>query len=491
MSPRAAGSIHHLQSKEFSTLYPPALSNVELRGALAKGTNLVNNRRNAAVAALDNWQDLRDRAEVVKTDVLSNLADHLENFERVASEHGTHVHWASSAEEANAIVTKIARDSGARLAVKSKSMVSEEIGLNDALQRAEVTPVETDLGEWIVQIAQETPSHIVAPALHKSREEIHRLLTRVLGRTIPEDAEGMTEVARLELRRAFADAGIGISGANFLIAETGSLLILENEGNIRMTTSLPRVHVAVTGIEKLLPRLADLDVFLRIIGRSGTGQAITSYQSLITGPKRSATDDGPEELHIVLLDNGRSELLSKEVTAQTLGCIRCGACLNICPVYRQIGGHAYGSVYPGPIGAILTPQLAGTHNASQLPFASSLCSACRDVCPIKIDIPAVLLHLREEIVEGPSGHRDQTTDEKVRRERTGFRFWAWAMAAPWRYRMVGRSARALSWIGMHVPSLMKLSGPVAGWMHGRELPRPPQRSFRAEYLRRQRKGGAS
>jgi L-lactate dehydrogenase complex protein LldF len=446
----------------------------------------VSNRRNSAVAVVENWQDLRDRAQAVKADVLTNLADHLESFERMATAQGTQVHWASSADQANAIITGIAKTSNARLAVKSKSMVSEEIGLNDALLQADVKPVETDLGEWIVQIANETPSHIVAPALHKSRQEIRQLFARVLKRTMPEDAEGLTEIARVELRRSFADADIGISGANFLIAETGSLLILENEGNIRMTTSLPRVHIALVGIEKLLPRLADLDVFLRMIGRSGTGQAMTSYQNLITGPKRSAQDDGPEELHVVLLDNGRSNLLKEEITAQTLGCIRCGACLNICPVYRQIGGHAYGSVYPGPIGAILTPQLVGSHIASQLPFASSLCSACRDVCPIKIDIPAVLLHLRQNIVEGPTSSRDSTTDQKVRKERTGFRLWAWAMRSPARYRMAGRIARAISWLSIRLPGLTGWLGPLSGWSNGRELPHPPKRSFRAEFARRER-----
>lgn len=486
MNSNPAGTIHHLQSERFSSLYPSALENVELRGALARATSLVSNRRNSAVAALDNWQELRNRAQAVKADVVSNLADHLENFERMAIEHGTHVHWASSAEEAHGIITDIARSCDAGLAVKSKSMVSEEIGLNDALEQAGVTPVETDLGEWIVQIANESPSHIVAPALHKTREEIRQLFKRVLKRPMPEDAEGLTEIARLELRRAFAHADMGISGANFLIAETGSLLILENEGNIRMTTTLPRVHVALVGIEKVLPRLSDLDVFLRMIGRSGTGQALTCYQNLITGPKRSTEDDGPDELHVVLLDNGRSKLLDDEVTAQTLGCIRCGACLNICPVYRQIGGHAYGSVYPGPIGAILTPQLAGTKNASQLPFASSLCSACRDVCPIKIDIPAVLLHLREKIVEGPQHERDSTTDQKIRSQRTGFRLWAWMMRSPARYRMAGRCARALAWIGIHVPGITRFLGPVAGWTQGRELPQPPKRSFRAELARRER-----
>ena len=240
------------------------------------------------------------------------------------------------------------------------------------------------------------------------------------------------------------------------------------------------------GIEKVIPTYADLQLFLRLLPRAGTGQQLTSYQSLITGPRRSPDDDGPEEVHVVLLDNGRSSLLKEEVTAQTLGCIRCGACLNICPVYRQIGGHAYGSVYPGPIGAILSPQLAGTAATSQLPFASSLCSACRDVCPVKIDIPEVLIHLRGKIVEQPSSGRDATTDRKVRTEKPGFRGWAWAMRSPWRYRMAGRMARAIAWLATKAPGWSKHLGPLQGWTHGRRVPPPPERSFRSQWKSRER-----
>ena len=484
MTQHAPGKIHHLHASEFRSLHADALENVELRGALARGTGLVRNKRNLAVDAIPDFESLRDRAEALKTEILRDLAEHLETFERNATQCGTQVHWATDAEEACAIITDIADRKQAKLAIKSKSMVSEEIGLNDALESSGVTPLESDLGEWIVQIAEETPSHIVAPALHKSREEIRQLFARVLGRPMPEDAEGLTEVARLELRRPFADADIGISGANFLVAETGSALILENEGNIRMTTSLPKVHIALVGIEKIIPRLEDLDVFLRLIGRSGTGQALTVYQTLVTGPRRTPEDDGPEEVHVVLLDNGRSELLKEKITAQTLGCIRCGACLNICPVYRQIGGHAYGSVYPGPIGSILTPQIAGAHFASQLPFASSLCGACRDVCPVKIDIPEVLLHLRGKIVEDPDTGRDASTNHKVRSEQGGFRAWAWAMRKPWRYRMAGRIARAIAWIGSSAPSTTKWLGPLGDWCQGRTPPLPPRKTFREQWRER-------
>jgi L-lactate dehydrogenase complex protein LldF len=478
----SSGTIHHLKATAFSSLYPPELANVELRGALATATHLVNSRRDVSAGQLDTWEAMRTRAQSVKADVRQNLAAYLEQFESKATQAGAIVHWARDAHEACSIITSLC--AGATLAVKSKSMVSEEVGLNDALEAAGVRAVETDLGEWIVQIAGETPSHIVAPAIHRSRQDIRQLFEDVLGRPMPEDATGLTAVARAELRAAFASADVGISGANFLVAQTGSLLILENEGNIRMTTTMPRMHIALVGIEKLVPRLADLDVFLRLLVRSGTGQAMTSYQNLITGPKRHARDDGPDSLHIVLLDNGRTGLLSDDIASQTLGCIRCGACLNICPVYRQIGGHAYGSVYPGPIGAILTPQLAGLSQASQLPYASSLCGACRDVCPVKIDIPQVLLHLRQQIVDAGRAGQDRTTRHKLRRDRVAFALWSWAMRSPLRYRMAGQLAGAMMVVARRLPWLGRRMGPLGGWMSGRDLPGRPRRSFRSQMARR-------
>lgn len=479
MTHGGTGSIHNLSATEFHNHVQDALANVELRGALARGTSTVQNRRDAAAASVPEWEDLRTRAAALKAHTLQSLAENLELFEANAIARGAVVHWANTAEEARTIITSLANDAGGGVALKSKSMTSEEIGLNEALIESGITPIETDLGEWIVQLAGEAPSHIVAPALHKSREAIHRLFEEVFDRELPEDAEGLTEFARLELRRSFATANVGISGANFLIAETGSLLILENEGNIRMTTSMPRIHIAIVGIEKIIPRVEDLDVFLRLIGRSGTGQAITVYQSLITGTKRQPEDDGPEALHIVLLDNGRSELLRNETTAQTLACIRCGACLNTCPVYRQIGGHAYGSVYPGPIGAILTPLLVGHASARELPFASTLCGACRDVCPVKIDIPQVLLHLREEIVEHAA---DTPTSIEKRR---AFKWWAWAMTSPRRYAFVGFVARC----GAHLASRFRAVqsiGPLRGWTVGRHVPPSPPKSLRRLMRERER-----
>lgn len=478
-------TIHHVRSTNFSSDAEKAMANVELRGALARFQNHVNSRRTNAIDQIDDWEGLREQARVIKAWTLERLDEQLELFERNAIANGIQVHWAGTAAAACDIVRTISEEASARMIVKSKSMVTEEIGLNDVLEKAGIEVLETDLGEWIVQIAGEPPSHIVAPAIHHSRMSIHRLFERVLQRSLPDDAESMTLIAREVLREGFLRADVGITGVNYLIAETGSFLVLENEGNQRLTTSLPRVHIAVAGIEKVVPRLADLDVFLRMIGRCGTGQVVTTYQNLFSGPKRKPDEDGPEQMHMVLVDNGRSELLASPVRRQTLQCIRCGACLNICPVYRQIGGHAYGSVYPGPIGAIFTPQVAGLHQASQLPFASSLCSACRDVCPVKIDIPEVLLDLRSEIVAARSENRDPTTNAKVRRESPAFKRWSWAMASPGRYAMAGALLRLAARITSHTTLFDRFVPPLAAWRSARTIPRPEGGTFRARWHARE------
>jgi L-lactate dehydrogenase complex protein LldF len=317
--------------------------------------------------------------------------------------------------------------------------------------------VETDLGEYIIQLADEPPSHIIAPAIHKTRGQIAELFTAELGMAPTDDIMQLTGTARTTLRDRFATADLGISGVNFAIAETGTIVIVENEGNIRLTTSLPRVHIAVMGIEKVIPRFADLDVFLKLLPRSGTGQRLTTYQSFMTGTKQRATDEGPEELHIVLLDNGRSRMLAHPITRQSLACIRCGACLNACPVYQQIGGHAYGSVYPGPIGAVITPQLIGIEKTSQLPYASSLCGACRDVCPVKIDIPQLLLHLRAEIAPRKGSAA----------ERLAFKLWAKVMTRPALYKMSSVAGR-----------VMQRFFPISrAWTNGRDLRPIESKSF--------------
>ena len=440
-----------------------ALADGQLRGALRQATTLFGERRRAALSTVPDWEGARDRARAIKDETLEHLDRYLEQFAANAERAGARVHWARDAAEACDLIGAIAERRGARTVVKSKSMATEEIHLNAALARRHIEPVETDLGEYIVQLAGETPSHIVVPAIHKTKAQIAALFADKLGIAPSDDVATLTAAARAALRGRFAEADLGISGVNFAVAETGTILILENEGNARLTTSLPRTHVALMGIEKVIPRFADLDVFLQLLPRSGTGQVLTAYQSLLTGTKRRPQDEGPEELHIVVLDNGRSRMLAAAVTRQSLACIRCGACLNACPVYRQIGGHAYGSVYPGPIGAVLSPQLFGLARSAALPYASSLCGACRDVCPVKIDIPALLLHLRAEVV-------DRRVGKGRLRERLAFSIYAALMARP----------RLFEWV-MRVARRLGIMPPLSAWTKWRDLrPLAPQ-SFREQW----------
>lgn len=449
--------MNHLSSETFDQNAKAALADSHLRGALKNATSLFGERRKAAAAGLPNWEDLRSEARGIKDEVLSHLDRYLEEFVRNAESRGAKVHWARDAAEANSIICGLATECKAQTIVKSKSMTTEETHLNAALEAAGMQVVETDLGEYIIQLADEPPSHIIAPAIHKTRGQIAELFNAELGMPLTDDVARLTSTARATLRDRFAAADAGISGVNFAIAETGTIVIVENEGNIRLTTSLPRVHIAVMGIEKVLPRFADLDVFLKLLPRSGTGQRLTTYQSFITGTKRQPGDEGPEALHIVLLDNGRSRMLAHPVTRQSLACIRCGACLNACPVYQQVGGHAYGSVYPGPIGAVITPQLMGIQKSAQLPFASSLCGACREVCPVKIDIPRLLLHLRGEI----SPRKGKLS------ERLAFKMWAQVMMRPSLYQMSSVVGR-----------IMQRFFPVAkAWTNGRDLRPIESKSF--------------
>ncbi len=455
-----------MNPETFSENAKAALKDVQLRGALRHATTLFGRRRREAAASLSNWEDLRSEARAIKDEVLLHLDRYLEKFVENAEKRGAKIHWARDAAEANDIICRLTLARGARNVVKSKSMTTEEIHLNTALERAGMQVVETDLGEYIIQLADETPSHIIAPAIHKTKRQIAELFTAELGMPPTDDVAQLTSTARATLRERFAAADIGISGVNFGIAETGTIVIVENEGNIRLTTSLPRTHIAVMGIEKLLPRFADLDVFLKLLPRSGTGQALSTYQSFITGTKRNANDEGPDELHILLLDNGRSRMLAHPVTRQSLACIRCGACLNACPVYQQVGGHAYGSVYPGPIGAVITPQLMGIEKAAQLPYASSLCGACREVCPVKIDIPRLLLHLRSEITSTQRSGRAK--------ERLAFKLWAFVMTRPWVYEKAAIAGRVFQrW----------LKSPLKAWTNARDLRPIEPESFREQWRR--------
>jgi L-lactate dehydrogenase complex protein LldF len=479
----------HLTSETFDANARAALNDAQLRGALKHATSLFGQRRLSAARSLSNWEDLRSEARRIKDETLLHLDKYLEEFTANAEKAGAQIHWARDAAEANGIVKELARQREARLVVKAKSMTTEEIHLNDALAAVGVEALETDLGEYIIQLAGETPSHIIAPAIHKTRFQIADLFVEKLGIPPTDDVTTLTSTARRVLREKFAAADIGISGVNFGVAETGTILILENEGNIRLTTSLPKTHIAVMGIEKVIPRFADLEVFLKLLPRSGTGQHLTSYQSLITGTKRHGDGEGPAELHLILLDNGRSKMLAHPTTRQSLACIRCGACLNACPVYQQIGGHAYGSVYPGPIGAVITPQLIGLKKAAQLPYASSLCGACREVCPVKIDIPELLLHLRAAVKEEPgAGSQEPEPVKKNRGEALAFKFWAALMTRPGWYELSGKLGRLFQKFIVRNNRIGKVGGfvgsvapPLAAWTSARDLRPIEQKTFRQQW----------
>lgn len=470
-----------LTAETFDRNAKEALLDTQLRGALRNLAETFGERRKLAVGSVENWEDLRDKARAIKDETLLHLDKYLEMFASNAEKAGAQIHWARDAKEANEIVLNLIVERKASKVVKSKSMATEEIHLNHALEARGINPIETDLGEWIIQLSGETPSHIVVPAIHKTKGQIADLFTEKVGIEKTDDVAVLTRTAREILRQNFAEAEIGISGVNFGVAETGTILILENEGNARLTTSVPKTHIAVMGIEKIIPKFTDLDVFLKLLPRSGTGQRLTTYQSLITGTKRNSKDEGPKEVHIVLMDNGRSKMLAHPTNRQSLACIRCGACLNACPVYQSVGGHAYGSTYPGPIGAVITPQLVGYSKTSQLPFASSLCGACREVCPVKIDIPELLLHLRAEITE--------SSDVKHKfSESLAFRLFSFAWANEKSYKFGTKMARLMQKlvtrngkIGKVGGFLAKLAPPLGAWTAWRDAPVVASKSFRDEW----------
>lgn len=476
-----------------------AIADPILQGALQNLATTFGTRRKAAIATVPDWEASREAARSIKSEVLSKLDKYLADFADNAEANGAKIHWAADASEACSIVAALVKQRGAQMVVKSKSMVTEEIHLNHALEAEGIEPVETDLGEWIIQLAEETPSHIVVPAIHKTKAQIAELFADKVGTDREAGVDELTATARRILRQKFAEATVGISGVNFGIAETGSILILENEGNVRLTTSLPKTHIAVMGIEKLLPKFTDLAVFLELLPRSGTGQRLTAYQSIITGTKKSPDDEGPDELHIVLVDNGRSKMLSHPVTRQSLACIRCGACLNACPVYQSVGGHAYGAVYPGPIGAVITPQLQGLAKTKQLPYASSLCGACREVCPVKIDIPELLLHLRAEITEGTAnGVAADETVARSRGESIAFKLYSGMWKTPGRYKFFQKFSRIGQRLVARDGKIGKVSGliasaapPLGAWTAWRDAPAVAPESFREMWKRELKDGGSS
>jgi len=429
------------------------------------------------------WDQWRQEARDIKVHTIEHLDYYLDLLHTNVTAAGGQLHFAKDADQANEIVAHIARTRRVKVATKSKSMVSEELGLNPVLEAMGVDVYETDLGEYIIQLAEETPSHLVAPALHKSKEDVAELFAEKLGIPYDEDIYHMAATARTVLRDKFMEADLGISGANFVVAETGTLVIITNEGNGRLCTSAPRIHIGITGMEKVIPSMQDLATFLRLLPRSATGQRITSYVSMITGPRRSDDEDGPEEFHLILVDNGRSSMLADQALREALYCIRCGACLNICPVYQRVGGHAYGWVYPGPIGAVVSPMLVGLPKAKELPQASSLCGACREVCPIKIDIPRMLLDLRKKTAESP----DDSQRSAPQSERIIAKLYARLMSSPGLLRSAIRFGRILQSLGKFAPFspltkdgnwIRKAPLPLLSkWTRSRDLPTLPKQTF--------------
>ena len=457
---------HH----EFLAAADAALADASLQSALANLGGTLGQRNRDAFDALPESDLLRQQARAIKDATLAELDRHLETLETNLRARGGEVHFADDGAAACQIILDIIRQHGARRVVKSKSMTSEEIHLNKALERSDIEVVETDFGEFIIQVAGHRPSHLVAPAMHLRVGQVATILSGDAGEELPVDAVELAAYARRRLRVNFAAAEVGITGANFAVAETGTIVIVENEGNARLTTSLPKIHIAVMGIEKVIPRLADLPVFLKILARAATGQKMSIYTSLITGPRQQGELDGPEEVHLVLLDNGRSRILAGPLR-ESLFCIRCGACLNACPIYRNIGGHAYGGVYSGPIGAVLTPLYDGLAANHHLPHASSLCGACQAACPVNIAIPEMLVQLREQLHHEPG--------ELGRMEGLAYRLWARAMRSPRLYRAstwlatrtIGRLRRKSGW-------LAKLPFGLHGWTASRDFPAPAAERFR-------------
>jgi L-lactate dehydrogenase complex protein LldF len=440
------------------------LANPQLRRNLAKATSSIRAKRAKVVAEVPDWEELRDAGAAIKARAMATLPDQLDLLERNVTAAGGQVHWARDAAEANAIVADVAKRHGAREVIKVKSLATDEIGLNEGLAKAGIEAIETDLAELIVQLAGDTPSHILVPAIHLNRDEIADLFARTIarGEQLSSEPHALAERARVHLREKFLTVPVAVSGANFGVAETGAVCVVESEGNGRFCTTLPDVLITVMGIEKLLAEWRDLEVMLQLLPRSSTGERMNPYTSIWTGVREG---DGPREFHLVLLDNGRTDVLADETGRQALHCIRCSACLNACPVYSRAGGHAYESVYPGPIGAILTPQLQGLGEAPTLPWASSLCGACYDACPVKIDIPSVLVHLRGRVVREERGRLDP--------EAAAMKLSAAVFASRRRYETAQRLAR----LGRGPLRRFPL-GPLRAWTKARELPDVPEQSFR-------------
>ncbi|HEX4773236.1 MAG TPA: LutB/LldF family L-lactate oxidation iron-sulfur protein [Bryobacteraceae bacterium] len=464
MSIRVGEAAH---AESFQEAAKELVSNTQVRRNVRHATDVIQQKRARVVGEVSDWQALRESARQIKENTLDNLADRLEQFENACTQAGGQVHWARDADEANQIIVGILKSEQANEVIKVKTMTSDEIGLNRALEAASIVPYETDLADLIVQLGEDKPSHIVVPALHRNRMEIRKIfLEKMKLKSLGYEPSDLAAAARRFLREQFLRVGAAISGTNFAIAETGSVCVVESEGNGRMCVTLPRLLISLIGIEKLIPKFEDLAVFLQLLPRSATGERMNPYNSIWTGV---TPGDGPQKFHVVLLDNGRTRVLADEVSRETLNCIRCGACLNACPVYRQTGGHAYGSVYGGPIGAILTPQLQAMEHSQSLPYASSLCGACYEVCPVKINIPEILIHLRAKVVE----RGDAPFSERVAMGVAAF-----ALANERRLSLAQLLARAAQIPFEHDGVIDHLPGMLGGWTAVRDLEPVPKQSFR-------------
>ena len=476
-----SGALDPRTSPPFPILAKTMLGDSQLRKNVRHATEVIQTKRARVVGEMPDWQALREAGRQIRSHTMENLDFYLEEFERNCTRAGGVVHWARDAEEAREVIVRLVKESGSDEVIKIKSMTTEEIHLNPALEAAGIHPYETDLAELIIQLGEDQPSHIVVPALHKNRQQIREIFQRRMN--LPELGErpqDLADAARMFLREKFLRVKTGVSGANFLIAETGGVCIIESEGNGRMCLTLPETLITVAGIDKVLPRYQDLEVMLQVVPRSATGERMNPYNSVWTGV---SAGDGPKNFHVVLMDNARTEILADEEARQTLNCVRCGACQNVCPVYRQTGGHAYGSVYAGPIGAILTPQLQEMHHAQSLPYASSLCGACYEVCPVKINIPEVLIHLRNKVVEQKGLSAEALAMKMMgmvfmseRRFRAAQRLGRMAETP-----LVRKDGQGVGWIAW-------LPGMLGGWTQVRDLQEMPKETFRDWWEKRGKDG---
>lgn len=476
MTPRPPDAFSPGKTPPFETSARVSLADAQLRRNLGKATQTIRRKRAVAVEEMPDWEELREAGRALKERTLRHLDEYLLQLEESVTRAGGVVHWARDAGEANRIIASIIKESDADEVVKVKSIATDETKLNEHLESEGIRAFETDLAELIIQLAGETSSHILVPAIHKNRAEIRELFLRELDvEDLSDEPEDLTNAARLYLRKKFLNAKVGISGANFAVAETGTVCVVESEGNGRMCTTLPPVLVTLMGIEKIIPAWRDFEVFMQLLPRSSTAERMNPYTSFWTGVSEG---DGPREFHLVLLDNGRTDVLDDEIGRQTLNCIRCSACLNVCPVYERTGGHAYNSVYPGPIGAILTPQLVGIGKpgSDSLPYASSLCGACYQVCPVKINIPEVLIHLRGRVVRHKQDGGGPLT--KLDPENAAMRAMAKVFSDPELYERAQRLARVGQWPLVRGGKISSLPGRLAGWTKVRDLKPVPEQSFR-------------